>query len=246
MYLSRLDLDLRHRAVRRDLGNCQALHRTVMAAFPPAPDGASPRHDFGVLHRVDARPRTASATLLVQSRVRPDWSGLPPGYCRAARDASPTPAIKEIGLALAALSPGTLLRFRLRANPTRKVETTSKSDRLAGRHSNGRRLPVREDDCLAWLERRGARDGFRLRKVALATPPDVLNVRTARGPALHGRRPSRDGGSAGRLTFASVQFDGLLEVTDATAFRAALSTGIGPAKAYGFGLLSFAPTGRSP
>jgi CRISPR system Cascade subunit CasE len=33
----------------------------------------------------------------------------------------------------------------------------------------------------------------------------------------------------------------LLEITDAERFRAALAAGIGPAKAYGFGLLSVAP-----
>jgi CRISPR system Cascade subunit CasE len=40
------------------------------------------------------------------------------------------------------------------------------------------------------------------------------------------------------LSFAGAIFDGALSVTDAAAFRAALETGIGPAKAFGFGLLS--------
>ena len=39
----------------------------------------------------------------------------------------------------------------------------------------------------------------------------------------------------------SVLFDGRLRVTDSTAFQKALSCGIGPAKAFGFGLLSIAP-----
>lgn len=33
-------------------------------------------------------------------------------------------------------------------------------------------------------------------------------------------------------------FDGVLGVTDAEAFRVALREGVGPAKAFGFGLLS--------
>jgi CRISPR system Cascade subunit CasE len=43
------------------------------------------------------------------------------------------------------------------------------------------------------------------------------------------------------VTFASVRFEGVLEVRDADRFREALANGIGPGKAYGFGLLSIAP-----
>jgi CRISPR system Cascade subunit CasE len=37
-----------------------------------------------------------------------------------------------------------------------------------------------------------------------------------------------------------VEFDGVLKVTDSEAFGRALSSGIGPAKGFGFGLLSVA------
>jgi len=39
----------------------------------------------------------------------------------------------------------------------------------------------------------------------------------------------------------SVRYDGLLEVLDEERFRESLLSGIGPAKAFGFGLLSIAP-----
>ncbi len=45
--------------------------------------------------------------------------------------------------------------------------------------------------------------------------------------------------SAGR-TFQGVLFEGSLQVVDAEAFRKALAHGIGPGKAFGFGLLSVA------
>ena len=41
-----------------------------------------------------------------------------------------------------------------------------------------------------------------------------------------------------KLTLAGASFEGNLAVTDADAFRAALAAGIGPGKAFGFGLLS--------
>ena len=45
------------------------------------------------------------------------------------------------------------------------------------------------------------------------------------------------------VTLRIAGFDGILEVTDAEAFRAALRQGIGPARAYGCGLLTVAPIG---
>ena len=39
----------------------------------------------------------------------------------------------------------------------------------------------------------------------------------------------------------SVRYDGILEITDPDKFRNTLLCGIGPGKAFGFGLLSVAP-----
>ena len=41
--------------------------------------------------------------------------------------------------------------------------------------------------------------------------------------------------------FLAVQFDGVLQVTDPDKLVAAVETGIGSAKGFGFGLLSLAP-----
>ncbi|TVT61952.1 type I-E CRISPR-associated protein Cas6/Cse3/CasE, partial [Amycolatopsis rhizosphaerae] len=43
------------------------------------------------------------------------------------------------------------------------------------------------------------------------------------------------------ITVRAVRYDGHLIITDRDAFTAALQTGIGPAKAYGCGLLTLAP-----
>ena len=48
-----------------------------------------------------------------------------------------------------------------------------------------------------------------------------------------------DAHAAGRVTVEGVRFDGVLRVTDAGLFRAAVEAGVGPGRAYGFGLLSF-------
>jgi len=51
----------------------------------------------------------------------------------------------------------------------------------------------------------------------------------------------RQEGGTQLLTFAAVIFEGVLRVEDSQAFREALERGIGPGKAFGFGLLSVAP-----
>ena len=44
-----------------------------------------------------------------------------------------------------------------------------------------------------------------------------------------------------RVTLSRATFEGVLQVEDPSALRAALTHGIGPAKAYGCGLMTLAP-----
>lgn len=228
MFLSRLLLDPRDRTCRRDLADLQALHRRVMAAFP---GGASRdgRAAHGVLWRVEPAGRLGRLMLLVQSATPPDWSRLPDGYLATPEE------VKQIDEALAAIRVGSRLQFRLVANPTRKIDTKSGLD---GVRRNGRRVPLRGDEALlAWLVRKAQDAGFSVaddptsaaRRVVVRPLGDLIGWRGA------GRM------SAARLTFRGAAFDGILEVTDADRLREAIVAGIGPGKAYGYGLLSLAP-----
>jgi CRISPR system Cascade subunit CasE len=237
MYLSRLTLDARNRGVRRDLADCQQLHRTVLGAFPQAPAGAAARGHFGILHRVDIAPRSGTVALLVQSRVAPDWSHLPAGY--RLFEAAPDADVKDIATAYAGIVSDQLLRFRLRANATSKSGSVSKEEREAGARGHGQRVPVREAGLSAWLQRKGAAGGFRVPPVGETASSGGPAVRVTREASAYGRRPT--GAEGGRLSFAPVVFDGCLLVTDAEVFRRTLAEGVGPAKAYGFGLLSVGP-----
>ena len=51
----------------------------------------------------------------------------------------------------------------------------------------------------------------------------------------------KGGPEAAAQRLRSARFEGILQVTDAEAFAKTLAAGIGPAKGYGFGLLSVAP-----
>ncbi|XXX78026.1 type I-E CRISPR-associated protein Cas6/Cse3/CasE [Sorangium sp. So ce134] len=243
MYLSRVLLNPISRAVRADLADVEDLHRTLMRAFPDDA-GPRPREAHGVLFRVDEDARRGRFVLLVQSAVRPDFTRLPDGYFLDLRDdlgfaepgALENPAVRDVGDERARIGAGESFRFRLRANPTRRIDTKSGAD---GKRRNGRRVELRDDASrLDWLRRKAAAGGFELCGAEDGTGASEVWVCEER--KLIGRKPDASGARR-VLTLAPVLFEGRLRVTDADRFRAALAGGIGPAKAYGFGLLSIAP-----
>lgn len=204
----------------------------------------------GFLFRVEPLPG-GRAVILVLSHPRPDWNhafGLIPdqvaprtgypignaGYLLAALPDEPRPL--QVSLRL-----GDRFRFRLTANPTKKTGTILKSERLAMQERgtkdperHGRRVPVRPEAYDEWLVARSEAHGFRL----VEPLEDTLHTET--GYVYVNK--SHDSGKGQRLR--SVSYDGLLEIVHVERFRSALLSGIGPAKAFGFGLLSIAPVYR--
>ncbi len=225
MYLSQLTLNPRSREVRRDMADCQQLHRTLLSAFPKA-DSDAARAEFGLLFRLETNPRSGSVTVLAQSRVEPDWHHLPDDYLL---EESRTQNIAD-KYTTEVLSHQRQLRFRLRANPTRKIETKSLPD---GTKRNGKRVELfREEDQIQWLRRKSETAGFRI--LDLRLNENVPNLRASAETKTFSRTK--------QLTFGSVLFEGELEITNAEDFQKALTHGLGTGKAYGFGLLSIAPS----
>lgn len=219
MHLSRLLLNPRSRQVGSDIHNVHALHRRVLSAFPDEHLAAARRH-YGVLFRQEF-DRQGSPLLLVQSEAEPDWSALPKNY--VADSFEPNPATKRVDEVLERIRAGSRWRFRLRANPTKRLH--------AGAQAPGRRVGVRGDaQLLQWLERRGAAAGF-----APAAQGWFESARVTEKGRLFGSR------QRARLTFDSALFEGILQVTERELFLGALKGGLGAAKGYGFGLLSLAP-----
>ena len=229
MYLARAFLNPVSRAVRNDLADVVSLHRTIMRAFPED-SGPQPREAHGVLHRVDEEAHRGRFVLLIQSATRPDFSRFPAGYfldLGADFDTGPAPlnpAVRDIGEEQAKIARGDRFLFRLRANTTRKI--TKLDPTTSAPTKNGQRVPVRGDEArLSWLQRHAETAGFAVNHVAITEV---------------------SGAGRGGPTFAGACFNGQLTVTDADRFRRALAAGIGPAKAYGFGLLSIQPVLLSP
>lgn len=250
MYLSKLLLDSRQMKVWRDLADCQAMHRRVMSAFPQAANSTRPREELGVLYRIEHNARRSEVVLLVQSSVSPDWCSLPTHYL-SATSSNEKPTCKFIGAQYEALQPGITLRFRLRANPTRRISPRCEKEEKG---QFGKRVEIYdEQQQLEWLERKAASGGFALLQIIRGDEPVGSRVQATPEAKFWGWRSAVNNEHEGeqiqtqrprparrKMTFGSVLFDGLLRVTDADLFRRTLRDGVGTGKSYGFGLLSIA------
>lgn len=116
-------------------------------------------------------------------------------------------------------SRGQRLAFLLTANPIKTIKDTQKSDKPGKRRDTCRVPLITEASQIAWLERK-------LEGAATMESASILPH-----PPVFFRRGNR----AGKLVM--VTFEGRLTVTDPEQLRALLSSGVGPAKAFGCGLL---------
>lgn len=171
--------------------------------------------DSGFLFRIDPLPN-GRAVIIVQSAIEPDW-----GYAfhNANYLLAAPPEVKPFE---PRFRQDQCLRFRLAANPTRRL---SKHSPDVKKESIGKRVPVPTDQLIGWLVLRAGSAGFFIEQDATTLQPGYIYM--------------KKNGKGQRLR--SVLFDGLLRITDPDAFRQTLVRGIGSGKAFGFGLLSVAP-----
>ncbi len=226
MFLSQLTLNPRNLQVRAELARPYEMHRTLSKAFPQNTydkerDGADAA---GVLFRAEQDARTNRITVLVQSKLEPNWTWLQEehdarGHAYLARPA----AYKAFELRLV---PGQMLAFRLRANPTKR------------RKSDGKRIGLEyANEKLDWLRAKLQGDekreqipgGFRMVRATVGDEEFIKNEN-----AIRRAERSHD------LKLLVAQFDGVLQVEDPVNALETLERGIGSGKAFGFGLLSLA------
>ena len=113
---------------------------------------------------------------------------------------------------------GQHLRFLIRANPTKRINDPNKSS------NQGKvRVPlIDEKEMKDWLQRQ------------LADIAIISEIAVSRQDKIYFRKKNH----AGKL--ATAIFQGILQVEDSWLLVDKLKTGIGPAKAFGCGLLSLA------
>jgi len=238
-YLSRVWLNPLRTGAQALLRNPQRLHAAVLGGIARQPI------DERVLWRLEtAQPHRAELLILTESR--PSWEHLieQAGWPGAE---DPQAVTRDYQPLLDRLQAGREFAFRLRANPvaaTRQPASPSvaQKERLAGPRPRGVRVAHRTvAHQLTWLTDRVERWGFTF----LDTEGDPTVHLSAR-ERLTFRKKSPDGNRGTQVVLSTATFDGALRVVDPDLVRRTLLQGVGPAKAYGCGLLTLAPLPSDP
>lgn len=219
MHRTEMLLTMSSPEARAELADGYAMHARVMSGFPEVDDDDSARQAHGVLYHL-GRVDGGRARLTVQSLCEPAGWALPAGYLDPS---APRPATRSVGDEIASIVRlERVLRFSLTTHPVRRPPTRPLTAKRAGRS-----VFVEGSEARAvWLLRRGAEVGFE---------PALETLRCVDEPLLHGQRPLDP--AAPPITIRPVTFEGLLRVKEPERLLKAIARGIGPAKAYGCGLL---------
>lgn len=213
-WLVRVEVNPRcHRVWSRGMLDGRALHRDVMRLAPEAL-GSRPRKAADVLFRAEQSP--SGLRILAQLTTPPRADNLDPEFAVSAQT-------RDVGDMLASVSAGTRLRYRIDANPTKRLGNSA-GDR------KGQLVALHHADAENWWHRRAAESGLELLSTIAQIMPDILGSRT------------RDRDRREYVTrHAVTRFEGVAVVVDPERVRAAVTDGIGRARSYGCGLLSVAP-----
>lgn len=123
---------------------------------------------------------------------------------------------REITSWLDAMEAGQLWSFDLIAAPTKKIASE-------GNKNSRRRILRQPGERQAWLERKADQNGF-----AIIQAQELEQIHVS------GRHHADKGGV---MYHDAYHYQGVLQITDAEAFRKAMQAGIGSGKAYGFGMM---------
>jgi CRISPR system Cascade subunit CasE len=246
-------------STERKTKDCDFLAPFIPKEFADVHTRRSPEQGF--LFRVDPLPGNR-AVILVQSAREPDWDyAFKNANFLLAGPAQTKPFEPQY-------SARQRLRFRLLANPVRKIRLKDRDDNLLTEHMSkgpnneplnaqwhGKKVPVPHEDLKKWLERRAepawvapknSKDqhppGFKIEEIVNVQPGYVYvnKGRDHTAADANGKNSSSETEKKTSRRICSALFEGVLEVTNTDIFRQTLASGIGSGKAFGFGLLSVA------
>lgn len=223
MYFSRVRLvsqGLDHQRLIQNLSeSAYAEHRLLWRLFPDDPEA-----DRDFLFRRDSLPEQG----LFHSPVRPLF------YMVSRRQPVAIPGLLRVESKeyRPTLSAGDRLAFGLRVNPvvTRDgkrhdvvIDARKRIEREGGEMENKAALVA--EHGLAWLEKRAEKHGF------------AVSASSTRVEGYLQHRLPTSERKGQHIRFSTLDYVGVLTVTDPERFAHALFTGIGPAKAFGCGML---------
>lgn len=163
VWLARLALNTRHRAVRADLADAVAMHQRVMSLFPDDL-GDTARQAAAILFRLD--DNRDGPCLLVQAGLPPSPDRLPAGYG--------TWDTRHLQPLLDTLSAGMPVRYRLAGNPTKRAARDSEH------HKTGQMVVLTGTAADAWWARRAATAGLTLLSATAHAQPTATSRRPQR------------------------------------------------------------------
>ncbi|MCI0686538.1 MAG: type I-E CRISPR-associated protein Cas6/Cse3/CasE [Sporichthyaceae bacterium] len=238
-YLSRVWLHPLRPAAQRMLRNPHVLHAAVLGGLSRQP----------VAERVLWRPEAGTpyrASVLVLTESLPSWEHLveQAGWPSAAE---PQALVRPYEPLLDRVVRGREFAFRLRANPVSATRHPAKPSAAQQRHlaSTPRPRGVRvahrtAAHQMAWFTERITRWGFEIPSTASGFPGMRL---AARERVVFSK--SGDDGDRRRVVLQTATFEGRLRVADPDLARASLLCGVGPARAYGCGLITLATVAQA-
>jgi len=219
-----------------------------------------PRYSF--LFRIDnsIKDNSPRTMIIVQSEDMPNWDYAfqNAGMLLAAppQELAPTPPF----------STGQEFRFRIRVNLSKKGHASKGgaslrkpregTDAKGRQKDQGKRISLtwekgqKPEDVIipwfankAWVMLKGENErkqAFELRSCKLQHLGWVVGYKPKPRETKTECEENEVGQPSRQMKFRSALLEGTLKVTDANAFKQVIETGIGPAKAFGFGLLSVA------
>ncbi|MGW2766117.1 type I-E CRISPR-associated protein Cas6/Cse3/CasE [Streptomyces sp. NPDC001275] len=220
-----LTLDARHPFVAKSLIDAHDMHRTVMSGFPGwVEDGSrDARSQMGVLSTWTVDLRQARLNLVVQSSVPADWSNVPRG---ALVEAPETLTVDRT------FRTGDRVDFRTVVNPVRSIPPAPGSPPK----TRGTRVAhTRPEHVRTWFSHRLQPSGEPtvapngVTRIGADADTERLALRML--PRVSSPAPHKG------LRIARAEIKGTLTVTDPKALVAALTHGIGHARAYSCGLI---------
>jgi CRISPR system Cascade subunit CasE len=190
--------------------NIYQLHQDLWSLFPGQDD--KPR---SFLFRVEQQRAGDGASILMQSEMAP-CAGNEHIKLLGTRD-YPLTVLKN-----------QRLRFLLVANPVKTIKDQQERKNKKGVIKSNRVPLIKEEDRQNWLER----------KLQSWAQLDSLLIRPCQPLYFYKKDEQNSKGHGGKIV--PIAFEGILTVQEPDDFIAQVKQGIGPAKAFGCGLLSLA------
>lgn len=245
MYMTRFPINRTRRETMRVLASPYKMHAAIAGSF-------SPNEDTGrVLWRIDALDRNYLVLYIVSSS-KPSLIGLDEqiGW----PDMEHQWQTRDYKPFLSSIKKDRRYSFRLVANPVvsrKSIETMDGRGKRIGHLTSvqqqawliGKEAYAAEDIATPQLfadapQSRAEKNGFSVVCDPLSGIPKLT--------VSERQKLSFTRGNTGEsITLVRARYDGILEVEDAEAVRAALVNGIGHAKGFGCGMLTLAPLDRS-